>query len=368
MSTVARIRSCAEGLLQGYRDREGQSSDPYCAEPRFHPMAEGKYLLALAALKRADCIGQIRHEQWLAAGISRLGLHAIRGFGQGVGFGLNFSYKQAPANEPYLITSAIVLHGLLENLTLVEDKNRFAELAKTSVQWLQEVPRISAPDREDFKLPVFSPHNSFIVYNAVAYWAGALHQASNMDLLSGYLPCQAFADWLWEKFVPGQGWPYGPESSRFDLLHQCYILNSLLVLGQAIDMEWQTMQALSQFFVPGYLIDKFDLLAPEEAVAIAANSKGVCARIHPGQAQILHNEPARVWSRGEMLTVMAAMAMHGSCRDYWYQNLVRNAKWCVDSWQREEVKGSAEGWGFRHSMHLAHGLARALEVMRKQRQ
>lgn len=365
MSIAAQAKNCVETYLDIYRQRQGESTDPYHPEPLYHPMAEGKYLLTLAALKRAGCLGDIRHEEWLTAAKSRLQAHAIPTGEQGIGFGLNFGYKDAAADEPYLITTSIVLRGLLENLALLDHtKNIFGSLPQNCLNWMHNLPKLKIKHTTLHHVPVFSPHNPKIVFNAVAYWAGTLHLASDMGFSCQDASWREVPRWMWETFVPGHGWPYEPESTRFDLLHQCYILNSLRALRSATDLEWMAVQTLSWFAIPGGLMDKYDLQSPEEAVSLATKSGSVCAHFGPNQAVIMHDEPARMWSWGEMLAVMATMAAQGKLSEYWHASMKRSTRWTTDTWHDGTIEESLSTFGFRHLMHLAHGLACVLEVLR----
>lgn len=363
MSIAARIKEFTLDYLEAYHETDGLSSDPYNEQCQFHPMAEGKFMLALASMRRSASLGSNRHRDFLDAGRERLEGSAIKTGIRKLGFGLDFPYKDVPGDEPYVITTSIVAHGLLENIPLMEQLKHLRRISGKCLRWLQKTEKLQTGSTKPIKVPVFSPRNRKIVFNAVAYWAAVMNMGASAGLAGTGTWAPDTAPWLLENFVPGHGWPYMPEDTRFDLVHQCYILNSLIRFFGARETEDTALETMSKFGFPGGMIDKYDLTSQEEALDAAARSGEVTVHFDPEKAIIFYHKPARIWSRGEALTVMACLAEQGEHKDYWHSTMIRNALTAMDICGADP-QGAAETFGLRHTMHLAHGLARVLEVLR----
>jgi len=91
---------------------------------------------------------------------------------------LGFAYGDAPADEPYTITTAQVVVGLveLEEALPLEQRDRVHELAGEAVVWLTDgCPRL---DIDGLSVPAYRPTNQRPIHNATAYWARALATAA----------------------------------------------------------------------------------------------------------------------------------------------------------------------------------------------
>lgn len=368
MSIAKDIRCAVEKLLNFYRQMNGLGVDPYHDKKIIHPMAEGKYLMALASLKRAELISSNNYDRWLGDSIRRLESSVLQLESGCLGFGLNFPYKNAAADEPYLITTSIVVNGLIESYELAQDKNVVDKLLYGCLVWMTKgLERITVQSSPKLSVPIFSPHNKRVIFNAVAYWARVVQRAGEIGLISPDMQSTRLAKWMLKKHIPGLAWKYDAQSTRIDLVHQCYILNSLLeLLPEKIRIvEKKAIQTISHFTVPYGLIDKFDIKPVEEAIQVIISSGSVFCHINSDRAIVFHSETARLWSQGELMSTLATLFTKGDYRDYWMKLLKRNSVLVIGILADESLEAKEKNLWFRHTMHLAHGLSRALEVLRK---
>lgn len=363
MSLGTRLRISAEKLLHDYTEYKGMSSDPYNDHHQFHPMAEGKFLLALAALARSRVFTCVQFKEHASQSLERLESHAIPR-ANGHAYGLNFAYGELPADEPYVITTAIVAHGLLECAELFADSEVLHQLITGCSEYLVDVECLPVNNGLNIFVPVYSPHNRVIIYNAVAYWAMVLHKDPN---LSGthYDETLKVAKWLARDCLMPFGWPYEHGSARYDLLHTCFVLNSLAAILPGKYMEKIAIPVLAQFTGFNGYIDKFDSGHHDWAISVCTRSSSVVARFHPEQAIIYHNKTARAWALGELLVFMAAMAEQGQHKAYWTTMMKRTAATTLHKLDSNSDEGDMDKPWFRYTMFLAHGFSRVLEVLRK---
>lgn len=360
MTALAATRSHVESLLAHYERVQGVGPDDYDAEPRWHAMAEAKYLSAIAALRRTGLIASADHQRRVGAALDRLTSSTASGTRAGSAWGLGFAYGAAGTDEPYTITTAQVAAGLVENESLLKEgaRERCRAIAAEAVQWLTEAcPRLR---EQSLELPAYSPANPRLIYNAIAYWAYALRVAADgghtvdVDLL-------AVAEWVFGQRRDQIGWTYEPASARVDLVHTCYITQALMAvlptehpLGAQVD-EFALL-ACSQFVVPQGLRDHFDVVARDAVLAQPRSWRGGAFRLIGDWALVGLATPACTWSVGELLVVAAAGSGRPAVGGLWQAQI----RW-LSALAAEQHQTPTS---FRHAMHLAHGQARVLEVLR----
>jgi hypothetical protein len=172
------------------------------------------------------------------------------------------------------------------------------------------------------------------------------------------------ADWLFEICMPDLGWVYAEGSHRIDLIHQSYILNNLLLFIPVKTLEEAAISILSHFAGPNMVIDKFDVTTVGEGKKAAARSGSVYTHFFSNMALVFHNEPARYWSIGEMLVVMSKFYSVGNNRKYWLSTIKRYTSMILTSDIFGVSSDHKKRFWFRHTLHIAHGLSKVLEVRR----
>ncbi len=340
-------RDAAAALAEGYAAAEGVGPDDYDETPRHHPMAEAKYVLACLDLAAA---GVLRAELGarLDAALERLEASALRDDGR-LAWGLGFPYRDLPADEPFVITTAMVLEAATAAAAAPTPRpEAWAALRDGAVRWLLEgVGRIADSGA---RLPAYSPHLPLVAYNVAAAWAGALTGALGPG--HGRLPeVRAVAAAVRDRVIPGVGWPYGPDNPRVDLLHTGYVVRGLLA---ALPGD----EAVVRAGLPGLLAfvtaegwdDAFDVYPLQVGPGPDLGEGRQAVRVVGDHVLVALGKPARSWSVGELCVALADLAGAGARADV------------VTGQRRRAVelalRRHAAEPNVRHAMHVAHGLAR----------
>lgn len=345
------------GLLEEFEAAEGAGPDEHARSPAVQPMAEGKYLQALACLRRSGLVSGDVHAKSLGRSLARLQSTRAAVQGSGLAWGLGFPFAGAPATEPYVITTGIVTAGLLESLPLVEGEDRrgVLALAEPAVHWL--VHDCVRTTWRGVQVPVYSPHVDKPVHNVVAYWAGVVRRAADAGLADSVAGVEAVAaaEAVLAAFRPHIGWTYDDRSSRADLLHTCYIGSGLaMVLPDQVDRAM--LVATTQFLGPDGWTDRFDVTTAAQQVQDPLPWVGRASRFLGETALVGFDRPARHWSLGELLAFAAAASRRQTAGRLWQRQLRPIAATLA---RQHDTAPS-----FRHSMHIAHGFGAALEVLR----
>lgn len=362
LSTSGDLRLYIEKHLNSYESNQGVGADAYCDAPQCHPMAEGKYLQALAVLRSAGLISISHFQQRSLDACARIETNAHK-FIEGISWGLGFSWRNLSATEPFLITSAIVTRGLLDCYCqgLVSDQStNLLRLGWAGLKaWIRE---LSIPvNEEHIALPVYSPNIREPVYNAAAY---ALATLRLIDESEGRVPSSTdtlrVMEWIRARRVAGLGWPYSPTSPVVDLLHQCYILNALADVFGARSIEQECAEMLGQFAGPCCFADAMRLVMAREE---SANARDILWLRPLGDCHVeLLPKPARLWSLGELLVLLSRLGLEGKHSEAWVRQGRRVAEVIVSRLSAEE---DTEARYPRHVMHAVHGLACYLALLRK---
>lgn len=346
------LRTTLTDLLETCAQQQGVSVDAYCAEAVFHPMAAAKYLSAQACLCRTKLLSPEQFRKAALPMVYALAESAVPApVGQGASWGLGFARRDVPANEPYLITGALVTRALWETAALVPSMVETQEMALAGLRALEAwCAELRASDSLGVPtLPAYSPHTIRPIFNAAACALAVLRDYSKQE---GYRARERLAE-IWGCRIPGIGWCYEPGSSVVDLLHQGYLFGALL--GQPVpDMDAEMLATFSQFAGVGGWADVLHCLPPEGRGGVAP----LWARQGVGHQLQLLERPARLWSLGEALVVLSRCA--GMKREW----LPRATALGTEVLRRLGGAVEPERHYLRHTMHLAHGLAAFLETKR----
>lgn len=356
MNYLSKARASLHQLLALYESSGGRSIDDYDAEVRVHPMAEGKYLSTLMQLWRAGYVNDKYVAHNAQTVMERLeSLNVARQSDQAC-WGLGFPFREAPADEPYVITTAIVTQGILELPPELGDS-----LASRALRWLREsAPRTVVQHHgRPIEFLVFSEHIPELITNVALAGAATLHRA-------GQLPEKdAIIEWARMQYCHPLGWPYAQGNNRIDLLHQCYILNALADMNGAASIEDEALRVVGLFASGDGYLDVVSLMpGPPRIEWSAASQYESFMQYGADDWLIRHAARARDWSLGELLVVLSRLVEHGRERAQWrvvLRQLLARVPVVLASHIEAAERNQAR---FRHSMHLAHGVASALQSLR----
>ncbi len=161
----------------------------------------------------------------------------------------------------------------------------------------------------------------------------------------------------------GVGWIYASGNLVIDLLHQCYILNSLADIHGESLVEESVLEMVGQFATPEEFSGAIRLV-PQSGVA--ANSRDISwARPFDGRSVELLPKVARLWSLGELLIFVSRLTCAGSHRDGWVRLGAKVARLIVSILTSPDA---VEAKYPRHVMHAVHGLSCYLSVLRRRSQ
>lgn len=323
-------------------------------------MAEAKYLLAIDEMVRSGLMSDKSHARRAGDAVGRLEASAVVNEERVRAWGLGFAHGEGTAEEPYVVTTAFAAQALL-SIDRRGHTPHARVVLEATLRWLDErVPlQRKALSAGHTQVPQYSPHTAAVITNSVALWAAgvALREGRRSDI-AGPL------EWIDTQYVAGAGWPYAPEHPRVDLVHQCYILNALGSISGYGAVEGRALECLSPFLQFGELIDKFDILPMEEAVATAAMSRSSLLHVRDEIGLVLYADAARPWGVGEFFLLCSFLERAGRHPQYWRAVGRRWAAHYLDHFDGVEM---VQRWGLRQTMHVAHGLAAMLSNVRGRR-
>ncbi len=356
------FNSIIKNSLLDYESNHGVGVDAYFNEKQYHPMADGKYLQTLAVLKSTQLISMSHFQQRSFDACARIAKNVLKS-SEGITWGLGFSWRNLSDKEPYLITSAIVSRGLLDchyQGLASELLGNILRLAGAGLRtWVRE---LSIPvNDEHIALPAYSPNIREPIYNAAVYALGTLKL---IDASEGVLPSSTdrldVMEWIRLRRIAGLGWPYSPYSPLVDLLHQCYILNSLADVFGTQSVEKECAEMLGQFAGPCCFADAIRLVMNKDELSNNHNIPWLRS-LGDFQLEILP-KPARLWSLGELLVLLSRLGMEGVHSEAWVRQARQVAEMIIS---RLSAEDDVEALYPRHVMHAVHGLASYLALLRK---
>ena len=367
MPTAKKVRSVIDTALLQYESDEGAGTDAYCTESIIHPMAEGKYLQILAALRRANLLSPVQLELRTNPVLERLQLSALRYFDDVFTWGLGFSHRELLPDEPFLITSAIVTRGVFDCHQEGLSSGRTLDFLKKAVDglrtWVQKLHCTS--EQQSLTIPAYSPNIREVIYNAPAYALATLKLISEIKDqahtdVGGWLHS---LEWLNSRRIVGLGWPYSPESQVVDLLHQCYLLNSFADVFGVKSIEIPCAEMVGQFAGPCCFADALRIVETDCSLDEKLSIPWV-RKVGETQVELLP-KPARLWSLGELLVLVSRLGEHGDRSVGWIRLCHKIAETILE---RLASSGDVESQYPRHVMHALHGLASYLALLRKKAQ
>jgi hypothetical protein len=379
MSFAAIVKKSIEAIKAAHETSQGQGNDAYFIPKAYHPMADGKYLAALAAMHGGALISDGHLKKQVSEACERLDGSSLPAGQDGKTWGLGFALKNLPADEPYLITTAIVCNGLRQCLTSEVRIKALDQLLSAAQVGLHAMCRknamppahiaaISHPVAGKFfssllgrwrhrntLIPLYSPGIREPVYNAAAAACACLA----LPVEGG----RSNAEWknvlrwirLWK--IANLGWPYAPGNPTVDLLHQCYILNALADVFGAPSVEEDTASMLGQFYGCGGLTDVLKLA---DGRSMSDNTDIIRIIDRKYSVRVLPRV-ARVWSLGELLVLLSRLAGHGRFTQFWLRQGRMIAQVLLS--RLENTTDPETGYP-RHTMHALHGLSCYLTLLR----
>lgn len=356
-SLLTEAKERAFVALDAFDRADGVSGDPYHEGSTYHPMAEAKYLLALTELLDTRLVTSADFGARVGQAVTRLSAANVAARPSWAAWGLQFAWGEACAETPYTITTSIIVRALDACAARAAPGNGAARLAERGRAWLLEGTGMRSPEGAPaLEVPVYSPvHGDRLVVNAVASWLAAVWSVAPQARRD------AIAAWLIELRTSPFGWPYEPEGARVDLLHQGYILNALLEAGVGAKAESAAWELLGTFWGHGGLIDQQDLYPRAEGLAVACQASSVRLLVHGADALVVHPAPATRWAVGELLVCLVSLARRGEQERYW-------TAVCRQLLPELVARFAGEGQpGFRPLLHLTHGAAAVLSLIRGQR-
>lgn len=356
--SLAQIRDAALELVETYERTEGVSpSDDYDPAPRVHPMAEAKYLMACVALVEAGILSASTVRHRARGSLTRLQVTDVGGSEGVSAWGLGFSFRDLPPAEPFTITTLLVVESLARVRPLLDGDaaDDCDALVAGGLRWLTEVlPRVT---EDGVAFPAYSLGLPVAANNVAAYWSGVVstltpegdpRRAEAQDVATAVL----------RRYVDGVGWTYEKTSPRVDLVHTCYIGHGLLgaLPDQAEVIERRAVTAVLQFAGPMW-VDRFDVHALGGAFDLPQVRAATVARVTGDSLLTGFDVPARSWSMGEAMVLFGELAGR-SRRPEFHRAHGRGLAGRVLVEYLPESR-------YRHSMHLAHGLAVVVREARK---
>jgi tetratricopeptide (TPR) repeat protein len=372
LSFLALIRYHCEHHIEMYEFTQGNSSDFYHEEVVYHPMAEGKYLSCIASMRRSQLISTSQHNKLLADSVKRLTqcLKSSKSKSDKTLWGLNFKYKHLDENEYYVITNSIILLGLLSNYVFTDSQEIISNIqAKLASELLNFEKHEIKHESHKFYVPTFSKNLNDIVYNSIAMWAKSLYLYQSIADQNANKDFHPIANWIISKSHKNYGFPYSESNSRIDLLHNSYIIYSLLTLSSIDWVESIAIKALSPFIYWDKVIDIIDLKNINNAKIANYNFQSMRYLLDSDSGNLFYfmDKPARNWSLGESLLVATLLASSKNVKnpEYWNSMCYYLAKICLERLANINLSlNDSKQVFFRDSLHLTHGLLLYLELKR----
>jgi len=341
---ISEIKNLLFLLINKHEQNHSSSTDFFNTDVCYHPMAEGKFLSSLALLYRAGVLSQASFEKKLVPACTRLAEAALEVFHGGAAWGLNFTHGGRAANEPYLITTSIILHGLNDCSICFDNPPRvLLDLQNAALnavkKWIHEY---IIPEE---KFPRYSPNMDDCIYNAPAVAAAALR-----NVISDYA-VNDILDKIKRVRVPDVGWTYGSQSNIVDLLHNAYILNAMPI--EDLPINWID-DFLGIFWCGDDFCDTLRFYPDNENVKYRKNF--FYRHVRYGILE-LHYSPARLWSLGELLVHLCKAAR----LDTRFLSVATSIASLIH--KRFEAGCEEFSWS-RYATHAMHGLAAYLNLKR----
>ena len=290
-SLALRARRALDQETRRFAEAEGRGPDEYCDDHRVHPMAEGRFLSTVATMLEIGGFDEAELRIWSEESVGRLAATAVALDSDRIGWGLGFGWKEVGADEPFVITTCIVVEGLKAASSQIGPAG--AALRDRGLAWLQRPQREFEVEIGSVRVPTFSPRMRQTPWNVLAAWTSHLEEGDpRRDVVRSLITASR---------VPGLGWCYDSDSMRLDLLHQGYTIAGIEDgLDEDLVLDW-ILESLAGFSAPAGWVDKLDIV-DEPAARDLRGRPGFL--VHPcgeGRHLVTYPSPARAWSLGESL-------------------------------------------------------------------
>lgn len=361
-SHAGQVRTTVEGLLAHHAAAGGKGKDAYWDERLYHPMADAKFLMALTALRQTDLLSISKYQHLAEETARRLKMSSVQAR-IGRAWGLGFTWRQLPPDEPFLITTALVAEALgmsrsaLSDSPLVEIEETYREAVHTIASWCGRwVARDSLTGQ---MLPIYSPGISEPVLNTAAMACkvlvryGADAGVSPAQITKARVDLQCIAN----SRIKSLGWKYCHNSPIVDLIHQSYLLSAMQQIVEASVLEEWVHECLSVFSANETFQDRCRIVGKEYP---GIGTEVVTIRKFENYYVEFPIGAARLWSVGELLAVVCAIASASTHRTAWKKCANRLSGWIM----QRLISGHLDSCYPRQTMHAAWGLASYLQLLR----
>lgn len=344
MNRAALLKDKLLNYLEYYNQNGAVGIDDYCSSPVYHSMADALFLRFCHSLYFNQLISKSSLHKYQKAALLRL-KENILSQGSNNGWGLGFSWGELPKSEIYTITSSMVLFSV----------SKFTEESKLSIN-LKQVGVDCLINKELcggwLKLPFYSTKIEEHVINTWAYAAMALAASNNLSKFKRLLLKYKLS--LFDKSIIG--WQYSYSSSRVDLLHQAYIADALIELGNYQSAVKFYREEFDHFKSPEGYIDKIDLISLDDLSKInVVFSKNTRTVKYLKNYVIYYRDPARAWSLGFHLAVVSKLLTKKLCHED-KLSLESKAQFLFENLIDIDLTTIP----VRHSVHIALGISEFL--------
>lgn len=319
---------------------DGLGVDHDCPDLIAHPMADGRILSTVASMRALGLITQAEHDDYAAACADRLSENSVELAG-GLAWGLNFATPGSPADDPFIVTTAMIAEGLHEtqpNAPLTED----ATIALNN--WPQGVDPVSG-----LTLPMYSPTRAEYYPNNVSMWA-AVRIGLGTDPAEFTIPF----GYVNGRYVTELGWIDG---GKITLPHASQIVGSLRHANSQAVWEAQATEMLGAFC--NHPDSYYTTLRVSDLYTIDTKA---AYRIVDGQCLQLSKDPKHAHrAAGAALTIMADLTLHSAHCAFWKARLNRHL-----SINAQALPIPVDGSGnlyIRELAHFSYGITRALQAL-----
>ena len=290
-SLALRARRALDQETRRFAEAGGRGPDEYCDIHRIHPMAEGRFLSTVAAMLDIGSFDNAELRARAEESVDRLATTTIVLDSERTGWGLGFEWKEVSADEPFVITTCIVVEGLKAARSVIGTAGE--ELLDRGLSWLRNPPREWEVEIGSVRVPTFSPRMRQTPWNVLAAWTSHLEEGDpRRDVVRSLVTAAR---------VPGLGWCYDSDSMRLDLLHQGYTIAGLEDgLDEDLVLEW-ILESLAGFSAPAGWIDKLDIVDGTTACDLRGRPGFLVHPCGDGRYLVTHPAQARTWSLGESL-------------------------------------------------------------------
>lgn len=347
-------------LLNIYEENNALGIDAYSPEKIYHPMADAKYLTTLTVLYNTKKITKANFSKRIYEPIERLQNSIVDNDSKFSGWGLGFEWRELTKDEPFLITTSLIVKSLSNIVKILPEDEHSNRLYLQGLVYLKkwcEIKHLTAPINSS-SLPMYSPNIKEPIFNAAAYALSTIIFSEAFSANKQVAHLQNILSYIDAQHIDGIGWCYSDENYRIDLLHQCYILNSMMDINGVQSYEIHCLEMIGHFMLPDGMLDVVSLHTSEKNFY----EKEIKAMRKIGKKWIeVLPKKARLWSLGELLVVISRLCQMGNNTEAWFQFGRKISTWIIIHLEDNDIESVYP----RHTMHAAHGLSAYLSALRE---